>query len=321
MAAYRFEVRTARAVSGSGARSRTAVPSQVAPIVGQQRAVRNQLVPVGRYGRVDGLPRAEAEHEVPVATGPAAGKIPHGSLQRVAPPAQQHVPVHAGLVVGLVERERASGGGVGQVDDVHAAGGRFAVTGERRATGDHLRRVPVHVRPMLFHQLVAQRHRAGPIAVVAEELHVHSLSVAWRDSRLITRPAQTRRAVSPGRALAQELGQAAAPGRRDLRQVEVERGGGRALDHQAVAAGLADHGGRDAGRGQAPDRPRPRPRGRWPAGSGWATRRTATGGHAPAASSGGTVTRAPTPLATAISARAGPSRRRPCRARPAPGRR
>ena len=109
-------------------------------VVGQQRPVRDQLVPVRRHGEVGGLPRAEAEHQVPVAAGPAAGEVPHGAAQHVAPPAQQHVPVHAGLVVGLVEGERAGGGGIGQVDDVHAAGGRVAVAGEGRAAGDHLRR-------------------------------------------------------------------------------------------------------------------------------------------------------------------------------------
>jgi hypothetical protein len=62
-----------------------------------------------------------------------------------------------------------------QADDVHAAGGRLAVVGQGRAAGDHPGRVPVHVGPMLFQQLFAQPHRAGPIAVVAEELHAHSL--------------------------------------------------------------------------------------------------------------------------------------------------
>jgi hypothetical protein len=94
--------------------------------------------------------------------------------QPVAPPAQQHVPVHPRLVVGLVEGERPGGGRVGQVDDVHAAGGRFAVGGEGRAASDHLLRVPVHVGPVLFQQLVAQAEGAVPVAVVAEELHGHS---------------------------------------------------------------------------------------------------------------------------------------------------
>ncbi len=144
-------------------------------IVGEQRPVGDQLVPVRRHGEVRARARAETEHQVLVTAGPAAGEVPHRALKQVAPPAQQHVPVHAGLVVGLVERERAGGSGIGQADDVHAAGGRVAVAGEGRAAGDHLCLVPVHVRPVLFQQLLAQRQRAGPVAVVAEELHAHSL--------------------------------------------------------------------------------------------------------------------------------------------------
>src|SRR5215813_13907376 len=102
--------------------------------------------------------------------------VPHGAPQQVAPPAQQHVPVDAGLVARLVEGERAGGSGIGQADDVHAAGGRVAVVGEGRAAGDHRRLVPVDVGPVLFQQLLAQRHGGGPVAVVAEELHAHSLA-------------------------------------------------------------------------------------------------------------------------------------------------
>jgi hypothetical protein len=39
------------------------------------------------------------------------------------------------------------------------------------AAGDHLLLVPIRVRPVLFHQFVAQSHRPGSVAVVAEELH------------------------------------------------------------------------------------------------------------------------------------------------------
>jgi hypothetical protein len=161
-------------VSGSGARTNTAVPSQAEPSSDSSGPYAIS-VPVGRHREVGGLPRAEAEHQVPVAAGPAAGEVPHGAPQRVAPPAQQHVPVHTGLVVGLVEGERPGGGRIGQVHDVHAAGGRVTVVGEGRAAGDHLRRKPVHVGPVLFQQLVAQRRGAGPITVVAEELHAPSL--------------------------------------------------------------------------------------------------------------------------------------------------
>src|SRR5215813_1962422 len=144
--------------------------------LGQQRPVRDQLVPARRHGKVRGRARAEAEHQVPVTTGGAAGEVPHGAPQQVAPPAQQHVPVDAGLVARLVEGERAGGSGIGQADDVHAAGGRVAVVGEGRAAGDHRRLVPVDVGPVLFQQLLAQRHGGGPVAVVAEELHAHSLA-------------------------------------------------------------------------------------------------------------------------------------------------
>ena len=146
-------------------------------VVGQQRPVGDQLVPVGRHGEVGSLARAQAEHQVPVTTGPASGEVPHGAAQRVAPPAQQHVPVHPGLIVGLVESERPGGSGIGQVDDVHAAGGRISVVGEGGAAGDHLRRIPVHVGPMLFQQFIAQCHRAAPVTVVAEELHATSLDL------------------------------------------------------------------------------------------------------------------------------------------------
>jgi hypothetical protein len=72
------------------------------------------LVPVGRHGEVGGLPRAESEHQIPVATGPAAGEFPHGAAQRVAPPAQQHVPVHVGLIVRLVKAKARAAAGSGR---------------------------------------------------------------------------------------------------------------------------------------------------------------------------------------------------------------
>ena len=59
-------------------------------------------------------------------------------------------------------------------DIKHAAGERIA--GEGRAAGDHLRLVAVHVGPVLFQQFLAQRHRAEPVAVIAEELHADSLN-------------------------------------------------------------------------------------------------------------------------------------------------
>src|SRR5262249_19889208 len=73
--------------------------------------------------------------------------------------------------------ERAGGGRIGKVNDVHAAAGRVTIIEQGRAAGDHLRLIPVHVGPMLFQQFVAQRHRAGPVAVVAEELHAPVLTL------------------------------------------------------------------------------------------------------------------------------------------------
>jgi hypothetical protein len=55
---------------------------------------------------------------------------PPRCVDETGPPAQQYVPVRAGLVVRLVEGERAGGGRVGQADDVHAAGRGVAVVGE-----------------------------------------------------------------------------------------------------------------------------------------------------------------------------------------------
>ena len=130
-------------------------------VVGQQWPVRDQLVMIPRYREVGGLPRAEAEHQEPVAAGRPAWEVPHRAAHHVVPPAQQHVLVHAGLVARLVEGECAGGSGIRQVEDVHAPGGRVAVAGEGRAAGDHLLLVPVHVRLVLFQQFVAQRHEPG----------------------------------------------------------------------------------------------------------------------------------------------------------------
>jgi hypothetical protein len=79
MPTYRSAVRTARAVSGPGARTSTAVPSQVAPVVGRQRPVGDQLVSARRHGKVGGRLRAEAKYQIPATTIPAAGKVPHGA--------------------------------------------------------------------------------------------------------------------------------------------------------------------------------------------------------------------------------------------------
>ena len=150
MPAYRSGVRTARAASGSGARTSTAVPSQVAPSSDSSGPYAISSSGVWRHGKVGGLPGAEAEHQVAITSGPAAGEVLMVRPEKFAPPAQQHVPVHTGLVAGLVEGERAGGGGIEPADDVHAAGGRVAVAGEGRATGDHLRLARVHVGRVLF---------------------------------------------------------------------------------------------------------------------------------------------------------------------------
>ena len=80
-------------------------------------------------------------------------RTPTSSVLACYPNGQTHVPLHPGLVVGFVEGERASSGGIWQIDDVHATGGPVTVSGQRGAAGDHLCHVMVHERPMFFEQL------------------------------------------------------------------------------------------------------------------------------------------------------------------------
>ena len=89
-------------------------------------------------------------------------------------------------------RRRGGGGGVRQVEDVHAAGQR-AVAGEGRAAGDHRGGEPIHVGPVLLHHPAPQRRRSGSVAVVAEELHGRSVAEAPRGGkrRLTGRTAST----------------------------------------------------------------------------------------------------------------------------------
>src|SRR4051812_38489427 len=162
MSAYRSAVQTARAVSGSGALSSTVVPSQVWPSSDSSGPYATSSSPSSGRARAVAGPSPRPSTRDRFATGSATGEIPHG--------APQHVTVRVGLVVGLVEGERAGGGRIGQVDDVQAAGGCFTVIGEGRAASDQLLRVPVHVGPV---QLLAYREGAGPITVTAEELHDH----------------------------------------------------------------------------------------------------------------------------------------------------
>src|SRR5215472_10682808 len=175
MPAYRSGVRMVRAVSASRARTSTAVPSQVAPSSDSSGPYAISSSRSGGTARSAAGPAPRPSTRYRVTAVPAAGEVPHGTPQQVAPPAQQHVPVHSGLVAGLIEGERAGGRGIWQADDVHAAGGRPAVAGEGRAAGDHLLLVPVHVGPVLLKQLAAQRHRTGPVTVKAEELHARNL--------------------------------------------------------------------------------------------------------------------------------------------------
>ena len=63
----------ARAVSGSAPDQRRRTQPGGA-VVGQQRPVRDQLVPVWRPGKVGGLPGAEAEHQVAITSVRPPGK-------------------------------------------------------------------------------------------------------------------------------------------------------------------------------------------------------------------------------------------------------
>ena len=103
-------------------------------------------------------------------------------------PAQQHIPVDAGLTIRLVESERASGSRVRQGDYVHAADWGIAIGAQSRAARDHLCLVPVHVGPVLVLQFLAQRQGVGPVTVVAEELHANSLDevTQYRGPLLLT---------------------------------------------------------------------------------------------------------------------------------------
>ena len=166
----RRQDRPCRLGVGSSEQRRGAQPGGA--VVGLERSVGDQLVRRGWQREVGALAGAEADHEVALAAFPATGEVPHGAAQHVAPAAQQHVAVDAGLVARLVEGERAGRGGIGQVEDVHAAGGACPRRrpGSARARSSASRTRPCRTR-CSSQQLVAQRGGAGPVAVVAEELH------------------------------------------------------------------------------------------------------------------------------------------------------
>jgi hypothetical protein len=113
-----------------------------------------------------------AEDQEAAAIRDGLAELPHRAAQHVAPAADQHVGVHAGPVVRFLEGEHARGVGTGQIDEVHAAGRDRLVSRERGTPGDHGVGIPVHERPVIFDQLLAQRHRARTVPTVEEVLHI-----------------------------------------------------------------------------------------------------------------------------------------------------
>ena len=163
-------VSRSRAVSASGARTNAAVPSHAAPSSHSSGpyAISSSLPRGGARSAACPIPRPV--HQVPAAVGPAAGEVPHRAPQRVAPPAQ-HTSRYA-RPDSWARRRRRHGRRPGQAGRRcarcrSACSSRFGPRGE-------LRREPVHVLSVL----PAARRAAprGPVSVVAEELHVHSLT-------------------------------------------------------------------------------------------------------------------------------------------------
>ena len=191
--------------------------------------------------------------------------------------------------------------------------GALSLDGPRRAaTLDHACRGPGASCP----KAPVQLGRIGP----ASAPNGHARRSRARASRS---PVAGPSPVDLGRALA-EAGRAAGPRRAGRQRPargrppgQVDGGAtGRALDHQAVAARLADDRGRHPRRCVAPVDLARSPPGRPPARTGWASRRTATGWSAPS----GDRTVAPTsPASGHLGQGQARGRRRRCRARPAPG--
>ena len=75
------------------------------------------------------------DHQAP----PAHLEAPH---DQTTPPPSRSTPRPG--------RHGEVGGGIGQAEDVNAAGGRVVGGGQGRAAGDHLRLVQVHVGPVLL---------------------------------------------------------------------------------------------------------------------------------------------------------------------------
>jgi hypothetical protein len=61
-----------------------------------------------------------------------------------------------------------------QSDDVKAAGHRLAISAERRPAGNHRRRKPIHIRPVLLEQvvIVSKRFHSRRVAAVHEEVQL-----------------------------------------------------------------------------------------------------------------------------------------------------
>jgi len=145
-------------------------PEHQGTVVRQERPADDQLVATRKFGGGRCWFQREPEDEVAVVASSATTEVPHRTTQRVVPASQHYVAVGASPVTGLLEGEGAGGGGIWQIEDVHAASQR-TLAGESRAASDHRGGELVHVRPMLLHHLTPQRHRSGAIAVIAEELH------------------------------------------------------------------------------------------------------------------------------------------------------
>ena len=189
MLTYRSCVRRARALRGSGERTSAAVPSQVSPASESNGpyAIRSLRSGGGSRSTPGPAPKPSTRYRSPPS---GRGEVPHRASKAVVPSPQQNVAVHPGLIVGLVEGKRPRGGRAGKPDNVHAARSRFAVVGEGRAPSDHLRRVSVHVGPMQLLQLFPECRRAGPVTVVAQEVHGARSTARGHDSAdsLIGRP-------------------------------------------------------------------------------------------------------------------------------------
>jgi hypothetical protein len=130
-------------------------------------------------------------------------------------------------VVRLTCDELVSGVDARQSKDVKAARRSLTISAERRPTGDHRLREPVHVRPMRLEQLVVipKRCRSGRVAAVDEEVQ---RAPQPRRGMRAPRPAVTGDAPHGGR-----------PANRDYREAARRRPLGRlpgVLDSRTVLA-------------------------------------------------------------------------------------